>query len=297
MKKVALLHNPEAGDGDHFTEALITAITGEGFECRYSSIKKKGWKIFEKDADLLAIAGGDGTVRKVAKELLHRALLEKTYPIGLLPCGTANNIAKTLSLEKQTDQLIRSWKKQRLKKYDVGRISNLAQTDFFLESLGFGIFPYLMMEMKATETDKDDPQLKIQTALKLMHKIVLCYAPKYCRLEIDGTDHSGKFLMAEIMNTHSIGPNMMLSPQSDPGDGQFEVVLAPEEDKEQFAAYIQKKINGEEPQYAFTCIPAKKINISWEGSHLHVDDELIKTYEGRNIRIDLREGALNFFSA
>ncbi|MBL7736553.1 MAG: hypothetical protein JNL51_13925 [Chitinophagaceae bacterium] len=297
MKKVNLLHNPEAGDGEHFTESLVAAITGEGFECKYSSIKKEGWKTFDEDTDLLAIAGGDGTVRKVAKELLHRPLIEKIYPIGLLPCGTANNIAKTLKLEKQTAQLISSWKKENLKRYDVGRISALEETDFFLESLGFGIFPYLMKEMKSATIDKDDPQQKIQAALKRMHKIILSYAPRYCRLEIDGVDHSGKFLMVEIMNTRSIGPNMTLSPDSDPGDGQFEATVTPEKDKEQLAEYIRGKINGEESPYAFTCIPAKKINISWEGSHLHVDDELIKTYKGKNIRIDLREGALNFFTA
>lgn len=109
-----------------------------------------------------------------------------------------------------------------MKKYDVGRISNAEKGLFFLESFGYGIFPYLIEEMEnADKEETDTPEKKIQTALKLLHKIILSYEPADCRIKIDETDHYGKFLLAEIMNIRSVGPNLFLSPDGDPGDGEF----------------------------------------------------------------------------
>src|SRR5262245_66643559 len=88
------------------------------------------------------------------------------------------------------------------------------------------------------------PEEEIKTALETLREIIFSYEPKQCNLKIDGTDHSGKFLMTEIMNTKLIGPNLFLSPHGDPGDGEFEVIMIPEKDKEKLAAYISDKLKG-----------------------------------------------------
>ncbi len=107
-------------------------------------------------------------------------------------------------------------------------------------------------------------------------------------------DHSGKFLLAEIMNTRLIGPNLFLSPHGDPGDGLFEIILIPENDKEKLASYISDKLKGIEVPYNFEQVKAKNISISWEGVHVHVDDEMIKIDKNQEIEIELREGLLEF---
>ncbi len=59
--------------------------------------------------DFIVAAGGDGTIRKITKELLDRKLSEKTWPIALLPLGTANNIAQTLEINGTSEDIIHSW--------------------------------------------------------------------------------------------------------------------------------------------------------------------------------------------
>src|SRR5690606_30915818 len=126
MKFAKLLHNPGAGEGDLTKKDLITLIQSAGFGCSYSSTKKKGWENIESmETDFLILAGGDGTVRKVASELLDKKLLDKKLPIGLLPFGTANNIAKTLGIIGDTNHIIQSWNEKYLKKFDVGKIYGL----------------------------------------------------------------------------------------------------------------------------------------------------------------------------
>ena len=294
MKLAQLFHNPGAGDEEHSKRELIDILEANNYECRYVSTKKKDWKDFDTDSDLLVIAGGDGTVRNVVEELLSVELLDAPPPIAVLPLGTANNISKTLGIEGDVKNLVASWKKRKVKRFDIGRIYHVEQASFFLESFGYGVFPYLMMEMKKFDDAFENPEQKLNKALELLHDIILSYEPHYCELKVDGSDHSGKFCLAEIMNTRSIGPNLCISPLSDPGDGEFEVVLVPELHKEKFAEYVLGRLRGLEETYSFHTLKGSDIRISWEGTHVHVDDQLIKLPKGEKITIRLKQGVLPF---
>jgi diacylglycerol kinase family enzyme len=296
MKVVNLLHNPDAGKEDHTREELIFLLEKNGFECQYSSMNKKDWKKLEENVDFIVAAGGDGTIRKITKELLDRKLSDKTWPVALLPLGTANNIAQTLEINGSTEEIIQSWHNASIKKFDVGRIHKLSSAKFFLESFGYGLFPYLIKKMqKLDKSDNDKPE--IETALKMLHETIFSYEPKFCELELDGVDHSGKFLLVEIMNTRLIGPNLFLSPHGDPGDGQFDVILVPESDKEKLASYVSDKLNQMDVPYIFRQLKAQNINISWEGTHLHVDDEIIRVNRFEKIGIEIRKSLLEFLVA
>lgn len=296
MKVVKLVHNPTAGDEEHDKEKLVKLIEKAGFECRYSSTKKDGWKALDDDVDIVAAAGGDGTVRKAASLVLERKILKNSVAIGLLPLGTANNIAKTLQKEMDPKKIVKAWENGNLRKVDIGWISNLKEPTFFLEGMGYGIFPYLMMEMKKGGEKYKTPEEELKGALRKMHQIVQSYEPHSCRLVVDGTDHSGRFLLAEVMNIKSIGPNIVLSPLAHPGDGELDVVLIPEAQKEKFAAYIQHRLNGGNDPYQFYTLKGKRISITWEGTHLHVDDECLKIDKEKTVEIKVKEGVLDFLA-
>ena len=134
MKQVTLLHNPNAGDEEHNKKELKSLLKGNGLECRYFSTKEKGWKNFNTDTDLLAIAGGDGTVRKAIKNLLSRKHEIKRFPpIAVIPLGTANNIGNTLGITGNPGEVISSWRNSEIQKFDLGRIHNIDEAKFFLE--------------------------------------------------------------------------------------------------------------------------------------------------------------------
>jgi len=295
MQLAKLLHNPGAGD-EAYNEQEISALVEEGgFKYSYSSVKEENWKDIDQEADLIILSGGDGTIRKVAKFLLDSEQ-NKKFPIALLPAGTANNIAKTLNINGSDKEIISSWHKKNLKAFDVGEIYDVPGVKFFLESFGCGVFPILMNEMKKQdEKELDTPEKKLKMAVKLLHEIIQSYEPQFCHIEIDGTDHSGKFLLVEVMNTRSIGPNLVLSPHADPGDGEFEVVLIPESQKEKFSEYIESLIKESEEPFMFDVCKAKNITIKSNKALTHVDDEVIEEHPPGHIRIELKEGLLDFF--
>ena len=296
MKVAKLLHNSNAGEEDHEAEDLVSEIRANGFDCSYSSTKKKALKKMDSDFDFLVAAGGDGTIRKITRYLLKQKKVERPWPVALLPLGTANNIAKTLGVERNTEEVIRTWHNARLQPYDVGDVyHNKDEVGFFLESFGFGIFPRLMKEMKDEVIEESaTAEERIQHALKVLYRVICSYKPRHCEIIADGKDFSGKFMMMEVMNTKSIGPNLMIAPDADPGDGTFELVFIPEEKREDLATYVHHKIEGREMSFDFPMIHAKNISLKWNGTDVHMDDELIDLKKSNQVYIHPRSGLLEF---
>ncbi|HTE27353.1 diacylglycerol/lipid kinase family protein [Flavitalea sp.] len=299
MQKVHILHNPGAGDEKYTREHLIELLENNGYQCSYMSTKQDKWKNFDTNADLLIVAGGDGTVRKVAGQILNRQLLDKPRALALLPLGTANNIGRSLKLNTSIEEAVNTLHLYQAKPFDIGRIYNVPGAGYFLESFGFGVFPALIEESKK-KPDKDKAektlQEKIQLARKRLYDIVVSYEPVFCKIEIDSKEYSGRYLLIEVMNTPSIGPKLDLSPVSDPGDGSFEVVMVSESDRQKFLDYLSGKISESKDEYNFETIKGKHIKISWDGNQAHVDDKFIELENGIEVTIRLRNELLAFLT-
>jgi len=294
MKKAHLLHNPTAGEKEFSKTELLALIKDSKFDCTYASIREKGWDQFPDETDFLIIAGGDGTVRRVAKALMKRTLLEKQFPIALLPHGTANNIACTLNIDGKVSDIVHSWQDNILRKFDIGKIEGFGKNVFFLEGFGCGIFPRLIKVMEKIDNDSDSVEEKIKTARSVLYDIVLTYEAQTCSIVADGVEHSGKYIMVEVMNTQSIGPNLNLAKTADPDDGEFDIVLIPENDQKKFGEFLLNRINGKVDNFTFTTIKAKNIEITWQGKDVHVDDEKIKTDKPLHVSIEVLPGTLEF---
>jgi len=296
MKLAALLHNPGAGDEDHSIEELINLIQDTlQLECRYFSTKEEGWEEFEPGTDLLIVAGGDGTVRKVARELLNRKQIEKRLPIALLPFGTANNIAKALQIRGNSEEVIQRWRNRHFIRFDVGRIEGIRGQKFLIEGFGYGVFPALIAAMKTPDKLlKTKPERKMRLAIEVLEEVVLAQQPFYCSVDLDGKDMSGDFLMVEVMNIASIGPNLALAPGADPADGLLDVILVRENDRRQLLDHINHKRMGNDIQLQLPVYKAKDIRLHCEEHIIHVDDELIKLKESLPVRIEMQSGMLDF---
>ncbi|MGK6352898.1 diacylglycerol/lipid kinase family protein [Parapedobacter sp. DT-150] len=298
-KHAYLVHNPKAGDRDHAREDLITAITSCGFTCRYTSAKAKQWERLERKTTLVVVAGGDGTVRRAVKKLLMRRMLDKRLAVALLPMGTANNFAKTLRIPASLSglrQAVTAWK---VKKVDVGAIGNLRGANFFLEGMGFGLLPRLIKEMKEADLSNiQTAEEELDVALNNLIAIAKQYEPKRGRITIDGTVYEGNYLLVEILNIKSVGPNLELASQADPGDGTFHVALLKETDREAFVAYLQnvkESKGGRRSRTPWQLIEASQtITLHCDNKLIHVDDELISINRRQSITVEIRPGVIDF---
>lgn len=293
--KANLLHNPKAGDKDHSETELIGLIQSHGIQCKYSSAKKDWWDDLDPESDFVIIAGGDGTVRKVILRFLKD---KKRYPLALLPMGTANNISRSINGSGNIEHIITSWHKERIKKIDVGKVNGFKEDMFFLEGIGFGVFPLLMDTMKDKEKEMREvssPEEKLRLDLEMLHGIIMKYPAAACQLEIDGRDYSGQYILLEIMNIRSVGPGLNINKDADAGDGEVEVIMIGENKRKSFAAYIKECIRSNvQRDFDLPVIKGKQIKVAWDDTHGHIDDELIRVDRKKGYMVNVLKRELQF---
>src|ERR1700752_2610738 len=149
--KIALFHNPVAGDRAFDGNLLFRPFAAAGFEFMYVTTQQKGWEsAFRNPIDRAVIAGGDGTVSRLAPWLTARNI-----PFCILPLGTANNCAKTLGQTHPVEVIVANLHSASIRKVDLGSITTPLGQQVFSESVGIGLLAQLMGEMRAREKKKN----------------------------------------------------------------------------------------------------------------------------------------------
>lgn len=290
MKVAQIIHNPEAGSGQHNKKNLIDFVVDLGFKTRYASTRDPSWKRFpENIPDIIIVAGGDGTIRKLVEVLLNEVGLNKHIPLWILPLGTANNISKSLGIPFDHWPRINLGTPAAKLPLDCGQIIGLPHNNFFIESVGFGLFPQLIMEMRKIKTPKKLPASKLNFTLNILHKLVKESRAKPVKIKIGNEIITNSFLMVELMNIAHLGPNLRLAPAADPGDGLFDLLLVEEHQRELLHHFVEALLSNDgNKRYKEGLIKTLRtdlVQMQAENSFLHIDDSIAQDYKGQNLKI------------
>jgi diacylglycerol kinase family enzyme len=218
--RLTLIYNPTAGQDDHDRGSLHAVLEEHGHDVRIASVKENGWKQMLSDpGELVVVAGGDGTVRKVFKELASSGV-----PVTVAPVGSANNVARTLGLaERPIEELLAGVPGGERRRFEVGEAAAPWGTTPFVESFGGGLFAEVLLRAEDVEQQSD----KVDLGLRLLEDSLRDLPALEWELEADGVDASGAYLAIEAMNIRETGPNIPLAPDADPGDGVLDVAVLP----------------------------------------------------------------------
>jgi diacylglycerol kinase family enzyme len=237
--KITLVHNPGAGDGQN-SRNLIRLITEAGHSVRLASVKDD-WKAeLAKPADFVAAAGGDGTVRRVALAAAARGL-----PFAAIPIGTANNIAKALGLLGDAGDLIESWSEspRHEQPFDLGEAVAPWGEARFVEAVGAGLIGDLIGREDDVAAHGKFLGREMDRALHLLCELVSEAKPRRWTITADGKEISGDWFAIEVLNIRFVGPNLPLAPEAVPGDGELDLVMLAEKDREPLLAYLEGRMH------------------------------------------------------
>lgn len=270
--RVTLIHNPGAGQGKADAGTLTRLLRERGHEVRYQSSREEHWdKALEAPADLVAVAGGDGTVSRVARRMVGRGIA-----VAPLPLGTANNISRALGIaDAVLERIVRGWENPRRVKLDVGVAEGPWGRRQFLEGVGVGLFPALLgrdgKRIKQANARAED---RVDDALERLARAVERAAPVELAAALDGADISGRYLLLEALNIPTVGPNLFLAPESRPGDGSFEVVMVSEAERARLLEYLSRWQDERERLAVLPSRRGRRLAIEWTGFGVHIDDKL-----------------------
>jgi diacylglycerol kinase family enzyme len=260
---VLLFHNPTAGDGDHARDDLLAVLRAAGQSVRYCSTKSKDFPDkLDEPADLFVVAGGDGTVGKVLKGMPDRRI-----PVAILPLGTANNIARSLRITGDIEDIVAGWKQGREQAFDIGLAFGSWGRRRFVEAAGIGCLVETMMRVESVQIERADG---VRHGRDRFRKVLGEAKPIPVKLSVDGRVTESELLMLEVLNIGYAGPALPLGAANGLGDGLFDLVTIQADQRADMLAWLgAAKPNVPPP---LTVQQARKIIVSWKGAALRLDD-------------------------
>jgi diacylglycerol kinase (ATP) len=269
--KIDLVYNPTAGTGTEIDE-ILELLAEAGHRVRHRSSKGKWRDVLQDSGKLLVAAGGDGTVRKIAL-----AAADTGRPFAILPVGTANNIAKSLQITGTTREVIDGWSTDDVGvPFDVGEVSASWGRTRFVESFGGGLFAGLLAREGEIGVGHELVGREMDQALHVLIEELREARPARWRLEVDGEDVSGEYLVVEILNIRFAGPNVLLDPDATPTDGAFDVVTIGEADRDDLIHCLEDRLylaSGGIPRHAVRRGGRIRL-VPPPGARLRADDRL-----------------------
>jgi YegS/Rv2252/BmrU family lipid kinase len=123
-RRALLLVNRSARHGERLLGEAIAELRRSGLELveqsaahprRLSDVIRR----YRDRVDLVVVGGGDGTLNGAAD-----GLVEAQLPLGILPMGTANDLARTLGLPADLSSACRVIAEGRERRIDLGRVND-----------------------------------------------------------------------------------------------------------------------------------------------------------------------------
>lgn len=214
--------------------------------------------------EIVAVAGGDGTVALAVQEMAGTDTV-----LGIIPQGTFNNFATALHLPQDLPSALRVLKDGPVREVDLGKIGDT----YFTEAAGVGLFANALA-LYGKGTNKN-----LWRGLRAMARIILSLQSHRIWLTIDGKTTMERAVMCTISNTFRMGAGVPVAPGARLTDGLLDVVIVGDLKRSELLSYyraFRAQVHTRLPKV--TTLRATKMHItSRHHMNVHADDRVVAT--------------------
>jgi len=215
--KLLFIINPGSGNHHINLKEVITAhFKGKNLEIELfelpddCSLDKIKTKIDQVRADRVVAVGGDGTLKLVAE-----CLLNTETPIGIIPAGSANGMAKELGIPKELEQALDLVESGRFQKIHVVQLND--EICIHLSDLGFNA--YLVKKFDTL------PERGMWGYAKATWHALWNHKRMQVELTMEGKAIKSAAAMVAIANATMYGSGLKINPNGKLDDELFEIVV------------------------------------------------------------------------
>jgi diacylglycerol kinase (ATP) len=159
--------------------------------------------------DVVAGAGGDGTLDVIAEVLLYHPTA-----LGIIPLGSVMNVARMLGIPRDLDAAMAIVADGAIRRIDIGEANGV----IFLEGGSVGLNAAIFHEMQ--RMDEGD-----YTSLIAAFRVMLRYKPPRMIVALDDRILTTRALAVAVANGPYSGMGFTIAPDADLADGKFDVVV------------------------------------------------------------------------
>ncbi|MBX9934238.1 MAG: lipid kinase [Methylobacterium sp.] len=211
-RRALLLVNPKARNGavplDEIREALraggITTFEPPGDPDCTAVIKR-----YAAECDLVILGGGDGTMNSAAP-----ALVETGLPLGILPLGTANDLARSLNLPLEPVAAAQMITTERPRPADLGWVNG----HYYFNVASIGFSAELAGDLTAESKKRWGTLGYAIAAIRVLRRV----RPFTVTIEHDGTVEKVTTIQVSVGNGRHYGGGMTVEETAQVDDGKLD---------------------------------------------------------------------------
>ena len=273
-QRLLIIYNPRAGvrKANSFEEIVHQNIDKEIFEYEViptqypKHASELSQKALNEGYDILAVAGGDGTLNEVASSMVNSDI-----SLAIIPCGSGNGLARHLGIPMDIVKAIQLINKKKTIKIDTVSVND----QVFLNVAGLGFDAYISNLFNETKTRG------FFNYIKLCFTEWIKYKTKEYEIRYDDQVIIEKAFIICFANSCQYGNNAIIAPKADIQDGMIEMCIIKKPPFWTMPLTIQRLFRKKIGKSSFCkCITLKKVKIiNKELSPVHLDGEPKETNE------------------
>ncbi|ACB79835.1 diacylglycerol kinase catalytic region [Methylorubrum populi BJ001] len=211
-RRALLLVNGKARSGSAPLDAIRTILRDGGLELIEPENSKDCTEVIGRHAgsvDLVVLGGGDGTMNAAAS-----ALVETGLPFGILPLGTANDLARSLGLPLEPEAAARLIPTAPEKAIDLGWVNG----HYYFNVASVGFSADLASELTAEAKKSWGTVGYAIAAIRLLRRA----RPFTVTIEHDGKVEKVTTIQASVGNGRHYGGGMTVQEDATVDDGRLD---------------------------------------------------------------------------
>jgi len=219
--KIKVLHNPYSNRWNSLKRWPEAASALKAADVDFDlSVSEYADQLVDLAADAakqgfttIVAAGGDGTIGEIANGIVKSWDGKSKFPatIGILPLGSANDLAFSLSLPLDLNEAAKIIAAGKTRTLDLGKCNE----NYFVNNSAAGLEPYVTTKHERIRWIRGVARYLVAAVWAIMDK------PEWNgNLKWDGGDYNGPLSLLSIGNGRRTG-GFFMTPHADPFDGKL----------------------------------------------------------------------------
>jgi len=286
--RILILVNPKSGLGVSF-RSLRAALertwetpgTHLWFQFSRSAADgaEKARQAVRDGVETILVAGGDGTVNSVGRELI-----DTKTSLGVIPAGSGNGFARHFGIPLSAPAAVCALAQGERRRIDVGMVNDIP----------FFVTCSMAWDASIARAFQKSPVRGFLPYIFAGVQEFMEYVPQPVRVELDGgrTMTFPDPLIFTVANLTQYGGGAKIAPHAKADDGQLELVVAPRQNALKLIANLGRLFNGtvaRVPELVFRRF-RELVAIRPQAAPIQVDGEPVET--GSRVTVRVRPAAL-----
>ncbi len=216
MTKVLFIINPISGTvkKNKLEEKIKLYIDKKiDWEIIYTKAPKHATQIANENSqkyDIIAIAGGDGSINET-----FRGLINTKAALAIIPMGSGNGFARHLKIPLDIKKSIELINRGKIIEIDSAKIND----EYFINVAGFGFDAYV------AHIFADYGKRGFWSYVKIIFTKIFKFNPQSLQVKINEKEINSKDFIFSLANSSQYGNNARIAPQADLTDGLLDVIF------------------------------------------------------------------------